>query len=115
MKVQWSLIFALIFALLVAIFAVVNVDPVPVNYVFGVAESPLILVIIGSALVGGLIVGLFGIIRQYRLQRKINQLQKQLPADQPLAHDEKPASPMEEPSPSADEPEDKPNDTNPKV
>ncbi len=78
MKVQWSLIFALIFALLVAIFAVANVGPVPVNYVFGVSELPLILVILGSALVGGLIVGLFGIIRQYRMQRRIKQQDKQL-------------------------------------
>lgn len=78
MRFQWSLIFALIFALLVAIFAVVNVEAVPVNYVFGITEIPLILVILGSALVGGLVVGLFGMIRQYRLGRKIKQLEKGL-------------------------------------
>jgi uncharacterized integral membrane protein len=50
MKFQWSLLIGLIFAVIIAVFAVVNVDTVPVNYVFGNAEWPLILVILGSAL-----------------------------------------------------------------
>ncbi|HEY0827117.1 MAG TPA: lipopolysaccharide assembly protein LapA domain-containing protein [Bacilli bacterium] len=78
MKIQWTLIFALIFALLTAIFAVLNVNTVPVNYIFGDADVPLVLVIISSSLLGGLIVGLFGIIRQYRLQKKIQHLEAQL-------------------------------------
>lgn len=71
MKNQWSLILALIFALIVAIFAVVNVDAVSVNYIFGTAQWPLILVIIGSALMGGIIVGSVGLFRLYLLQRKL--------------------------------------------
>ncbi len=78
MKSQWTLIFALIFALLTAIFAVLNVNTVPVNYIFGETDIPLVLVIISSSLLGGLIVGLFGFIRQYRLQKKIQQLEAQL-------------------------------------
>jgi putative membrane protein len=78
MKFQWTLIFALIFAILVAIFAIVNIDAVPINFVFVTAEVPLVLVILGSTLLGGLIVGLIGIIRQYRLQRTIRSLEKQL-------------------------------------
>jgi len=77
MKQQWSLIFALSFALVIAVFSVVNVEPVPVDYVFGVAQFPLILVIIGSALAGGLIVGLFGTIRIVRLNRQIRLLQRE--------------------------------------
>ena len=80
MKVQWTVIFALIFALLVAIFAVVNVNTVSVNFAFTKAEVPLIIVILVSTLLGGLIVGLFGIIRQYRLQRQIKQLTARLNA-----------------------------------
>lgn len=57
MEFQWNLILALLFALIVAIFAVVNVKPVLVDYVFGTAELPLILIILSSALLGGLIVG----------------------------------------------------------
>ena len=78
MKIQWTLIFALIFALLMALFAVVNVEAVQVNYMFGTAQLPLIIVIVGSTLLGGLIVGLFGIIRQYRLQKQIKTLNKKI-------------------------------------
>jgi lipopolysaccharide assembly protein A len=77
-KTQWTLISALIFALITAIFAVINVAPVQVNYLFGSAQIPLILVILSSTLLGGLIVGLFGIIRQYKLQRRIRQLEAEL-------------------------------------
>lgn len=78
MRFQWNLILGLLFALIVAIFAVVNVDSVRVNYVFGYTEIPLILIILGSALLGGLIVGMFGILRQYRQQRQIKKLEKEI-------------------------------------
>ncbi|WP_010281995.1 LapA family protein [Bacillus timonensis] len=78
MKFQWNLILGLLFALIVAIFAVVNVDSVRVNFVFGYTEIPLILIILGSALLGGLIVGMFGILRQYKQQRQIKKLEKEL-------------------------------------
>lgn len=78
MRVQWTLIVALLFALLTAIFAVVNVDSVRVNFLIVEANIPLILVILGSTLLGGLIISLFGFIRQYRLQKKINSLEEEL-------------------------------------
>ncbi len=78
MRIQWSLILALLFALLTAIFAVANVESVPVSFLFAKPDIPLIIVILGSTLLGGLIVGLFGIIRQYRLQKKITSLEKEL-------------------------------------
>jgi lipopolysaccharide assembly protein A len=77
MKIQWNLILGLIFALIVAIFAVINVDPVRVNYLFGEAEWPLILVIIGSVLMGGLIVGSVGLFRLFVVQRKLKAAQKE--------------------------------------
>jgi lipopolysaccharide assembly protein A len=83
MKMQWTLIFALVFALITAVFAVINVGPVQVNYLFGSADIPLILVILGSTLLGGLITGLFGIIRQYRLQRRIKFLEAELASLEP--------------------------------
>mgnify|MGYP003514900299 CR=1 FL=1 len=76
MKFQWSLLLALIFAVIVAIFAVVNVDDVPVNYVFGTAQWPLILVILGSALLGALVSGSVAIFRSFVLQRRVKQLEK---------------------------------------
>lgn len=80
MKQQWTLIFALFFALIIAVFSVVNVAPVPVDYVFGVAEFPLIMVILGSALAGGFVVGLFGTIRMMRQNRRIRTLERELQA-----------------------------------
>lgn len=78
MKMQWSLIAGLLFALLTAVFAVINVDPVDVNLLFGTVQIPLILLIIGCTLIGGIIVGSYGIYRQYQMQKEIKSLAGQL-------------------------------------
>ncbi|WP_379153793.1 lipopolysaccharide assembly LapA domain-containing protein [Paenibacillus sp. sgz5001063] len=78
MRLQWSLILGLIFALITAVFAVINVDPVEVNFYFDVVRIPLILVILGCALIGGVIVGSYGIFRQYKLQKQIKGLTAEL-------------------------------------
>ncbi|MEE4562273.1 lipopolysaccharide assembly LapA domain-containing protein [Paenibacillus polymyxa] len=78
LKTQWSLIAALVIALLTAVFAVINVNSVQVNLLFSRVSIPLILLILGCTLLGGLIVGSFGIFRQYRLQREIKRLTNQL-------------------------------------
>jgi lipopolysaccharide assembly protein A len=77
MKFQWTFLLGLIFALIVAIFAVINVDPVTVNYLFGTSQWPLILVIIGSVLMGGIIIGSVGLMRLYVIQRKVKALEKE--------------------------------------
>lgn len=77
MKFQWVLIMGIIFALIVAIFAVINVDPVTVNFAFAETELPLILVILGSVLMGGLIIGSVGMFRFYTTQKKVKQLEKE--------------------------------------
>jgi putative membrane protein len=74
MPVQWSLFLSLVFALIVAIFSLSNVEEVPVNFLFTTATVPLILLILSSALAGATIVGLYGIFRQYKLQREIKRL-----------------------------------------
>jgi len=84
MKFQWSLLIALIFAVIVAIFAVVNVEDVPVNYVFGTAQWPLILVILVSALLGALVSGSVAIFRSFVLQRHVKQLEKDNTAKESL-------------------------------
>ncbi|MBS4199999.1 DUF1049 domain-containing protein [Bacillus sp. FJAT-49732] len=73
MKRQWNLILALILVLIIAVFSVINVDIVTVNYLFGKAEWPLILVIIGSVLLGALLVGLIGMMKIYQLQRALKK------------------------------------------
>jgi len=55
-KGQGVLISALVFALLIAIFAVINVDSVQVNFFFAKTTLPLILVILVSTLLGGVTV-----------------------------------------------------------
>ncbi|TDQ37990.1 LapA family protein [Aureibacillus halotolerans] len=76
MRGQTAGILALVFVCIVAAFAVINVDPVQVNYFIGTAEVPLILVILFSALLGGIIVGFFSLVRYYKGQRsdKRNQV-----------------------------------------
>ncbi len=78
MKGQSLLISALVFALLIAIFAVINIETVQVNFMFTKTSLPLILVILISTLLGGLTVGMLGILRQIRLHRTIKQLQRQV-------------------------------------
>ncbi|MBF0706413.1 LapA family protein [Guptibacillus hwajinpoensis] len=77
MKGQWGLVVALIFALIIAVFSVVNVDPVQVNYVFGTSDWPLVLVILGSVLMGAILVLGFGMVKYYRLKRELRKLQKE--------------------------------------
>lgn len=78
MKVQWTLILGLIFAMIIALFAIVNIDDVPVDYIFGQAYWPLILVILGSALIGAMISVSFSLVRIFSLQREAKQLRKTL-------------------------------------
>lgn len=76
MRGQWNLIFALIFALIIAIFSVLNYNAVDVNLLFTTAKIPLVLVILASTLFGGIIVGSVGLYRQYTLQKQVRILKK---------------------------------------
>ncbi|WP_042475099.1 LapA family protein [Bacillus ndiopicus] len=78
MKTQWTLLIGLVFAIIIAVFAVVNVDPVPVNYMFGEAHWPLILVILGSALIGAVISASFVFFNLFSKTRQIKHLTKDL-------------------------------------
>ncbi|WP_186576511.1 LapA family protein [Aquibacillus kalidii] len=77
MKGQSYIILALVFAVIVAIFAVINVDPVEVNYLFGTGNAPLILVILFSVLMGGVITAAVGVLRLFKLQRQVRNLQQE--------------------------------------
>ncbi|WP_080844715.1 LapA family protein [Cytobacillus gottheilii] len=100
MKNQWALLLGIVFALIVAIFAVINVDPVTVNYLFGESEWPLILVILGSVLMGGIIIGSVGIVRIYSLQREIKHLKKEKEALQPNTAKKEPVKAEKKPKES---------------
>jgi lipopolysaccharide assembly protein A len=76
MKGQSYVIIAIIFMIVVAIFAVTNVNPVQVSYFFWQVESPLILVILFSVLMGGIITAAVGMVRMFRMQKEIKRLKK---------------------------------------
>jgi uncharacterized integral membrane protein len=67
---QLRFVVSLIFAILVALFAIVNSGVVIINFLF--AEYPVsqALVILISATLGAIIVMLLGAVKQYKLQRK---------------------------------------------
>ena len=77
-KIQWTIIAGLIFTVIVALFSYLNIVEVPVNYYFGEANWPLIVVILGSTLIGFLISACFSAIRMFALKHKVSLLQKDL-------------------------------------
>ncbi|MEG0451269.1 MAG: lipopolysaccharide assembly protein LapA domain-containing protein [Lysinibacillus sp.] len=78
MKMQWILVIGLLFAIAVAIFATVNVTEVPINYVFGEARWPLVLVIFGSVFAGVVISLCFSLFRIFSSQQRVKSMQKEL-------------------------------------
>lgn len=78
MKVQWTLVIGLIFAITIAVFATMNVGKVPINYIFGEASWPLILVILGSVLAGFIISFCFSAFRMLSSQHQTKAVKKEL-------------------------------------
>lgn len=78
MKNQWRIILGLVLTLLIVIFAMLNTMTVKLNFGFSEISAPLIIVVIGSAFVGSVIIALVttGTIWQQRRENK--QLQKQV-------------------------------------
>ncbi|MBZ4688023.1 MAG: hypothetical protein PWQ96_1929 [Clostridia bacterium] len=72
---QIYLVGALIFALIVAIFSINNPNPVPVNFLFWGFQAPLVLVILGSAVFGAVVVFLLGMVKQFSMIRKVRSLE----------------------------------------
>ncbi|CAM2361259.1 LapA family protein [Listeria seeligeri] len=73
-KIQWQVIVGIIIALIIAIFAVINVDPVEVNFLFVQADWPLILIVLGSVLCGCLIIFFLNIAKSRNMKKKLKQL-----------------------------------------
>ena len=87
MKTQWVLIIGGILSVIIAIFAIVNIDKVSVNYIFGEGQWPLVLVILVSAIVGVLISACFAAFKIFELNMKNKQLEKTLRAKEKLLID----------------------------
>lgn len=84
MKFQWTWIIGLLFAIIIAVFSVINVDAVPVNYVFGTAEWPLVLVILGSALLGAAVSAFVAVFRSVAARHHNKELLKDINAKELL-------------------------------
>ncbi|KAA0965380.1 DUF1049 domain-containing protein [Sporosarcina sp. ANT_H38] len=78
MKFQWNLLLGLLFAIIISMFAVFNVDAVQVNYVFGKAQWPLVLVILGAALLGAMVSGFVAMFLAFQSGRRIKELKKEM-------------------------------------
>ncbi|OTN76530.1 hypothetical protein A5886_001607 [Enterococcus sp. 8G7_MSG3316] len=78
MKNQWRVIVGILLILVVVLFAVANNMTVPINFGFTTIQSPLILVIIGSALLGALILLLVSATAMFRQKKELKVLRKDL-------------------------------------
>lgn len=74
MKNQWRLVLVLLLALVIVIFALLNVAPVTVHFGFGTAKWPLIIVIIVSLLLGALVTVLVSTMSALGLRRQVKTL-----------------------------------------
>lgn len=78
MKNQWRVVAGLVLVLIVVIFAVLNNQTVPVNFGFTKISGPLILIILGSAIVGALIGLLTSTTTMWKQKKQVKELQKEI-------------------------------------
>ncbi|OEF99862.1 hypothetical protein BHF71_01420 [Vulcanibacillus modesticaldus] len=74
---QARVIFLLIFTLLIVTFAVMNIQPVTIDFFFYEAEIKLIFVIIFSILVGAIFMVIISSMNQIKMIKKIKALEKE--------------------------------------
>ncbi len=75
---QIYLVLALLFSIGVAIFAVQNASRVEITLFFWQLKNiSLVVVIFGSALIGALAAGLFGVVKQLKLRKMLKQYKSQ--------------------------------------
>lgn len=77
MKNQWRIILTILLVIVVAVFAILNVESVPVSFGFTTVHWPLILVLLVSILVGAVLVILFSTITNVQHNRAYKDLERQ--------------------------------------
>ncbi len=75
---QLGVILALIFSLIIALFALANQQPVTISYLYGEAQVSAIVVILGSAILGALIIFLLSLFRHIRMTFTVRGLRSEL-------------------------------------
>lgn len=84
MRKQWSTVLLIALILVVVIFSVLNVDSVNINFGFTMLEMPLVVVIIGTLLLGVLIAVMWStsiVMRERASHKKTSQKIGQLEAE----------------------------------
>lgn len=75
---QGAIIFGLIFAILIAIFAIQNASIVALNILMWEFEISLAVVVLGSIIFGALVIGIFSYFKQFQLKRKNRNLKLEI-------------------------------------
>lgn len=78
MKNQWRVILVLLLVFVIALFAVINQRAVYISFGFDSVELPLILLILGAALVGALIVFIASSAAIWRYRKQLKSLKQEL-------------------------------------
>ena len=78
MRKQWKILLGFILVLLIVIFALSNSQEVPVNFLVNKIYLSLVLVIIGSALIGALVVLLTSGATLFQQRKEIKQLKEKI-------------------------------------
>lgn len=78
MKNQWRIIVGLVLTLLIVLFAVMNNMDVPINFGFSQLRAPLVIIIIGSAFLGAIVIALVATSTIWQQRKEIKKLKKQL-------------------------------------
>ncbi|MCL6600776.1 MAG: LapA family protein [Alicyclobacillus macrosporangiidus] len=75
---RWKVLWGAIFAVLVAVFTLVNAQPVTVNLIVRRVDVNLVLVILGSVLIGMVLMAALWSMRAWRLRGERLELQKRV-------------------------------------
>lgn len=77
MKNQWRVFIGLFLVLIVVIFAVMNNQQVPVNFGFAKITGPLIMIILGSAIIGAIVGLIASTSTMWQQKKEIKKLEKE--------------------------------------
>ncbi|MGB3161196.1 MAG: LapA family protein [Carnobacterium sp.] len=78
MKKQWATILAIILILLISLFAVMNVEVVPVNFGFTLVSWPLIMIILGSLFIGALVTVLIATSTAFKTKKQMKHYEVEI-------------------------------------
>jgi len=76
MKNQWRIVSTILLVIVVAVFAILNVESVPVSFGFTTVHWPLILILLVSILIGAVLMILFSTITVFQHNRAYKDLEQ---------------------------------------